>query len=75
MYLRRDGEIEPEPLALDPGATIGHVADAIHHELGARCVGGRVWGPSAKFEGQQVGRGHIVVDGDAVEVLARYRGA
>jgi small GTP-binding protein len=75
VYLRRNGEIDPEPLALHPGATIGDVADAIHHELGATCAGGRVWGLSAKFEGQKVGRGHTVADGDAVEVLARYRGA
>jgi ribosome-interacting GTPase 1 len=71
VYLRHVGETDAEPLALEPGATIGDVADAIHHELGASCAGGRVWGPSAKFEGQQVGRGHVVRDGDAVEVLAR----
>jgi uncharacterized protein len=71
VYLRHGREIDAEPLALEPGATVGDVADAIHHDLGTSCAGGRVWGPSAKFEGQQVGRGHIVVDGDTVEVIAR----
>jgi ribosome-interacting GTPase 1 len=71
VYLRHAGETDEEPLALEPGATVGDVADAIHHELGASCAGGRVWGPSARFAGQQVGRAHVVRDGDVVEVLAR----
>jgi ribosome-interacting GTPase 1 len=28
-----------------------------------------VWGPSARFEGQRVGREHVVHDGDTVEIL------
>jgi small GTP-binding protein len=70
VYLRADGEVADEPLALEPGATIVDVADGIHHELGARCTGARVWGPSARFDGQRVGRDHAVLDGDSVEVLA-----
>ena len=49
--------------------TVLDVADSIHHELAARCVGARVWGPSARFEGQRVGREHELADGDAVEIL------
>ena len=71
VWLRRDGAVEGEPLALEPGATISDVADAIHHDLGRTCVGARLWGPSARFDGQRVGRGHAVADGDAVEVLTR----
>ncbi len=73
VWLRRDGAVEDEPLALEPGATIADVADAIHHDLGRTCVGARVWGPSARFDGQRVGRGHVVADGDAVEVLTTMR--
>jgi ribosome-interacting GTPase 1 len=65
VYLR-DGE---HPIALEPPATVLDVADAIHHDLGARCTGARVWGPSARFEGQQVGRTHALQDGDTVEIL------
>jgi uncharacterized protein len=71
VWLRRGGAVEGEPLALQPGATVADVADAIHHDLGVACTGARVWGPSARFEGQRVGRGHAVTDGDVVEVLAR----
>jgi len=28
-----------------------------------------VWGPSARFEGQRVGRDHVVADDDTVEIL------
>jgi small GTP-binding protein len=62
----RDGE---DPIALQPPATVLDVADAIHRDLGARCTGARVWGPSARFDGQQVGRAHELQDGDTVEVL------
>jgi small GTP-binding protein len=71
IHLRHDGVADDEPIALHPGATIADVAGGIHHELGSRCVGARVWGPSARFEGQRVGRAHVVRDGDAVEVLTR----
>jgi ribosome-interacting GTPase 1 len=57
------------PIALHPPATVLDVADAIHHHLGARCTGARIWGPSARFDGQQVGRAHELEDGDTVEVL------
>ena len=61
----RDGE----PVALRPPVTIRDVAHSIHHELGDRCRGGRVWGPSARFAGQRVGRDHELADGDTVEVV------
>jgi small GTP-binding protein len=71
VYLRHDGKLDQEPVALRPGDTVVDVADRIHHELGAAFRGARVWGPSARFAGQRVGRGHLVEDGDAVEILRR----
>jgi len=65
VYLR-DGE---DPIVLHPPATVLDVADAIHHDLGVRCTGARVWGPSAHFDGQQVGRAHLLEDRDTVEIL------
>jgi small GTP-binding protein len=69
VRLRTLGETDPEPLALEPGATVEDVADSIHHDIAATFVGARVWGPSARFEGQRVGREHPVEDGDVVEIL------
>lgn len=70
VYLRTGGAVDAEPIALEPGATITAVADAIHHDLAVACTGARVWGPSARFDGQRVGREHAVSDGDTVEILA-----
>jgi small GTP-binding protein len=64
----RDGG---DPVALRPPVTVLDVADTIHHELRERCTGARLWGPSARFAGQQVGRQHELEDGDTVEVLDR----
>jgi uncharacterized protein len=69
VYLKRDGQATDEPIALQPGATVADVAADIHHEVAATCRGGRIWGPSARFEGQLVGRDHIVRDGDAIEIV------
>lgn len=69
VRLRSNGVTESEPLALEPPATVETVADAVHHDLAAAFSGARIWGPSAKFEGQRVGRDHVVADGDIVEIL------
>jgi hypothetical protein len=70
VQLRKDGSIDPRPLALDPGSSVADVADWVHHDLGATFSGARVWGPSAQFDGQRVGRDHEVRDGDVVEILS-----
>jgi ribosome-interacting GTPase 1 len=69
VRLHTNGVTEDEPLALEPGSTVTEVADSVHHDLAASFVGARVWGPSARFEGQRVGRDHAVQDGDVVEIL------
>jgi small GTP-binding protein len=67
VHLRDGGD----PVALQPPVTVLDVADTIHHELRERCTGARIWGPSARFPGQQVGREYELSDGDTVEVLER----
>jgi small GTP-binding protein domain len=69
VRLRTNGETDPEPLALEPGATVEDVAAWVHQELAASFVGARIWGPSARFDGQRVGREQTVQDGDVVEIL------
>jgi small GTP-binding protein len=67
VYLR-DGD---DPVALPPPVTVADVAHSIHHELADRCTGARVWGRSARFAGQRVGRTHELADGDSVKILDR----
>jgi small GTP-binding protein len=69
VYLRHGREVDEEPLALHPDATVEEVAHQIHHDLAESFQAARIWGPSARFEGQRVGRGHVVVDGDVVEIV------
>jgi small GTP-binding protein len=66
VHLRDGGD----PVALQPPATVLDVADTIHHELREHCTGARIWGPSARFPGQQVGREYELGDGDTVEILS-----
>ena len=70
IYLHKDGSTAQEPLALTPPATVLDVADAVHHDLADSFTGARLWGPSARFDGQRVGRDQAVQDGDTVEILA-----
>ncbi len=71
VFPRHNGSVDDEPFALPCGATVADLADCVHHELGASCTGGLVRGPSARFEGQRVGRGHVLADGDVVEIVMR----
>jgi small GTP-binding protein len=69
VYLRHAGTTDAEPVARRPPVTVARVAGEIHHELEALCTGARIWGPSARFDGQRVGRDHELEDGDSVEIL------
>ncbi|MFL6069446.1 MAG: TGS domain-containing protein [Gaiellaceae bacterium] len=41
-----------------------------HKALAAASTVARIWGPWGRFAGQRVGRGHLVAEGDVVEVLS-----
>lgn len=69
VYLRHEGITDEEPLAFNPGATVADVATKIHKDIGASFRSARLWGPSARFDAQQVGRNHHVQDGDIVEII------
>jgi hypothetical protein len=69
VFTRRPGSGDQDPLAVRPGATVVDVAEALHAELGEACRGGHVWGSSARFPGQLVGRDHHVSEDDVIEVI------
>jgi uncharacterized protein len=70
IFLRKDGVTDDRPLACAPSVTVAEIADDIHHHLGAACSGAHIWGPSARFPGQLVGRSHPLADGDEVEIVS-----
>jgi uncharacterized protein len=58
------------PFVLDEGATVEDLASHVHRDLAARLKFARLWGPHARFDGQQVDRHHPLGDGDVVELHA-----
>jgi len=70
VFLRKHGEDVSEAAALRPPATVADAARSVHHQLEERCVGAHVWGPSARFDGQRVGREHELAHDDVVEIIA-----
>jgi small GTP-binding protein len=71
VFVRRPGENAAEPQPLHPPASVVDLARTIHYDLAESCTGARIWGPSARFDAQRVGREHVVADGDTIEVLTR----
>jgi ribosome-interacting GTPase 1 len=57
------------PFILRRGQTVEDVAGLVHKDLARSLKYARVWGKSG-FDGQQVGRGHPMGDGDVVELHA-----
>jgi len=57
------------PFILKRGATVLDAAEAIHKDFAARLKYARLWGRDA-FQGQMVGRDHVLEDGDIIEVHA-----
>lgn len=55
------------PFTLRSGQTVADVARLVHRELAETIRYARVWGHSG-FDGQQVGREHVLGDGDVVEL-------
>ena len=55
------------PFTLTHGQTVADVARLVHRELAETIRFARLWGSSG-FDGQQVGRDHVVEDGDVIEL-------
>jgi ribosome-interacting GTPase 1 len=58
-----------EPVVLKKGSTVEDAAGSIHKDFRNRLKYAQIWG-SGKYDGQRVKRGHILEDGDVVELHA-----
>jgi ribosome-interacting GTPase 1 len=55
------------PFVLRKGSTVGEFAAGVHQDFSRELKTARVWG-SGVFDGQAVGRDHVLHDGDIVEL-------
>ena len=69
VYTKAPGKAadRSRPYTLRRGQTVADVARLVHKDLARSLKHARMWGASG-FEGQQVGPGHVVADGDIVEL-------
>ncbi|NHJ87110.1 MAG: TGS domain-containing protein [Asgard group archaeon] len=65
-----NGVIAPKPIVMKVGASVGDVAKVIHSRFYENFRQAKIYGPSAKFDGQSVGLNHILQDGDILEIFA-----
>ncbi len=61
-----------EPLVVKKGSTVEMVCNSLHRDFVEKFRYARVWGKSAKFEGQQVGLNHVLEDGDILNIVLRH---
>jgi len=69
VYSKPPGK-EPDldtPFVLKKGSTVEQFAAQVHRDFLEQLKSARVWG-SAAFDGQMVGRDHVLQDGDVVEL-------
>ena len=60
-------EKSPRPIIMKPHSTVGDVAEKILKGFSKKVKTLKIWGPSSKFAGQQVGLKHKLKDLDTVE--------
>ncbi len=72
IYTKHQGKKqnkEDVPITLHPDSTIEELAEKLLHGYSKKVKFAKIWGPSAKFLGQQVGLKHILKDKDTVEFV------
>ncbi len=55
------------PFTCPVKSTVAEFAGCVHRDFAEKCRSARVWG-SGQFDGQTVGRDHVLADGDVVEL-------
>ncbi len=70
IYMKKAGKPPDmkKPLIIHKGSKVKDVAERIHRNFFRNLEYARIWGPSAKFDGQKVGGGRVLKDRDVVEL-------
>lgn len=71
VQTRTKGKAADKPVILKQGATVKDVAKIVHKDFVKKFKYAKIWGPSAKFNGQQVGLEHKLTDGDTIEIYTK----
>lgn len=70
VYLKEPGK-DPDldvPLIIKKNSTIGDVCERLHKDMLNQFKFARVWGKSAKFDGQIFSKNHVLIDNDILEI-------
>ncbi|TRO47268.1 TGS domain-containing protein [Candidatus Bathyarchaeota archaeon] len=71
VYTKQPGKpASEEPIVDRVGLTVGGLAKIIHSDFYKRFRYAKLWGPSAKFDGERVGLDRLLSDGDTVQFHA-----
>jgi ribosome-interacting GTPase 1 len=72
VYTKEPNQSKPssDPFVIHAGTTVRELARSIHNDLAERYRYSRIWGPTSRFAGEQVGPEHVLGDGDIVEIHA-----
>ena len=71
VQTKTSGKIAKKPIVLESKSRVEDVARTIHQDFVKNFRYARLWGPSAKFDSQQVGLEHVCKDGDIVEIFTK----
>jgi small GTP-binding protein len=73
IYMKPQGEPPDldEPMIVQDGVIVGDICDKLHRDFRNRFRYARVWGRSAKHEGQRVGMEHVLMEGDVLTIVIR----
>jgi hypothetical protein len=71
VYTKAPGQnpVYEKPFAIPSGSTVETLAERVHHDFVVRLKFAKLWGPGS-HDGQQVGRDHVLLEGDMVELHA-----
>ena len=69
VYTKQPGKAKDyPPMAFSKGAKVKDIASRVHKDFLKRFEFARIYGKSAKFQGQRIGLNHVLADEDVVEL-------